>query len=187
MSDIGEKIANKYAAALFESFSDDQLERVNAALGNLAQVWNEDETIRSVLLSPTVLSTERTQALLEIGKMVAESHQVQPADHISRFLTLVEGNGRIHGLPLIAKCFSGLLSKRRRELQVTVISATPLDDSEKREIEEKVKSGSSSLSKIEWQVDEALIGGMVIRCGDREIDGSVRGAMNGAKSTLLAA
>ena len=186
MSGIGGKAAKKYAAALFDSFEQGQLEAVEKALANLSEVWKSDETVRLALQSPTVLASERTEALMEVGKVVAESAGVQPADNLSRFLALLEANGRIEGLPEISISFSEMLRELKNELRVTVISASELEESEKSSIEQAVGASSSGLSQVEWQVDTSLLGGIIVRTGDKEIDGSVRGAISAARASLAA-
>ena len=56
---------------------------------------------------------------------------------------------------------------------VTVVSAMPLEDSEKANIEKEL-SGAN----VSYQVDPNILGGLVIRGEDRVVDGSVRSSMN---------
>ncbi|MCI5066349.1 ATP synthase F1 subunit delta [bacterium] len=186
MSGVGEKIARKYAKALFESFDEENYEGVERALHQLAAIWLESEDLRKVASSPAVLASEKEIALQEIGRMVAASAQVNPADHLARFLALVESNGRIHGLPEIAEAFSSILREYRDELRVTVITAREISPEERSEIEQQVKDATSRHSQIDWQSDENILGGVIIRAGDREIDGSVQGALADARGALLA-
>lgn len=59
-----------------------------------------------------------------------------------------------------------------RELpgDVTVISAMPLNDSE----QSRVKSTLANASNVTFRVDPSILGGLVIRSGERVVDGSVR-------------
>lgn len=62
---------------------------------------------------------------------------------------------------------------------VTVISAMPLEDSEKATIEREMKD-----AKISYQVDPAILGGLVVRSADQVVDGSVRSGLNNLASRL---
>lgn len=62
---------------------------------------------------------------------------------------------------------------------VEVVSALPLTDAEKKDIEETTKA-----SEISFQVDPGLLGGVIIRSGDRVIDGSVRAGLGEMASRL---
>ncbi len=54
--------------------------------------------------------------------------------------------------------------------QVVVVSAVPLDDDEKVQVQ-KVTGAKD----VEYKVDPDILGGLIIRAGDKVVDGSVRG------------
>jgi hypothetical protein len=55
---------------------------------------------------------------------------------------------------------------------VTVVSAMPLEDAEKKKIEGELKG-----TNVSYQVDPNILGGLVIRSEDRVVDGSVRSGL----------
>lgn len=57
--------------------------------------------------------------------------------------------------------------------QVTVVSAVPLTDAEKAQVA-KVTGADS----VEYKVDPAILGGLILRAGDKVVDGSVRGDLS---------
>jgi F-type H+-transporting ATPase subunit b len=63
--------------------------------------------------------------------------------------------------------------------QITVISAVPLADDEKAEV--KKLTGAD---QIDYKVDPAILGGLVIRAGDKVVDGSVRGDLSALAAQL---
>ncbi|MBI5958029.1 MAG: F0F1 ATP synthase subunit B [Chloroflexi bacterium] len=63
--------------------------------------------------------------------------------------------------------------------QITVISAVPLADDEKSDV--KKLTGAD---QIEYKVDPAILGGLVIRAGDKVVDGSVRGDLSALSAQL---
>ncbi len=67
-----------------------------------------------------------------------------------------------------------------------VISAVPLNVVEQKRIEEKLLVTTKYQSvEIDYEVDEALIGGMIIRMKDRVIDGSVQTKISEMKKQLM--
>ena len=102
------------------------------------------------------ISKAMTQAL--IGQSLDESQQRALVD---RFFT---------NLPADAKSLSG---------NVEVVSAMPLSDDEKSRIE-----GELSADSVTYSVDPSILGGLILRAGDRVIDGSVRSNMNALSEQL---
>lgn len=62
---------------------------------------------------------------------------------------------------------------------IEVVSALPLTDSEKNEI--KKQTGAEN---IDYKVDPNLLGGLVLRSGDRVVDGSVRSSLTALGSRM---
>ena len=68
-----------------------------------------------------------------------------------------------------------------------VTSAMELSQARKKEIEEKLLSTTSYKSmEMNYSVDESLIGGLVIRIGDRVVDSSIKTKLEGLKRELIA-
>ena len=58
---------------------------------------------------------------------------------------------------------------------VSVSTARPLSDAQKEKVENKLRETTDYVSfEINYIVDESLIGGMVIRIGDRVVDSSIK-------------
>jgi F-type H+-transporting ATPase subunit b len=66
-------------------------------------------------------------------------------------------------VPAEAKSLSG---------DVTVVSAMPLSDSEQAKAKKEIGADN-----VTFQVDPAILGGLVVRSGDRVVDGSVRSGL----------
>jgi F-type H+-transporting ATPase subunit b len=93
---------------------------------------------------------------------------------------------------LVESFFSGVREGRvevlpedmgRVEGPIVVTSAVPLTDEEKatvrKELEERVGG------KVSFTVDPDILGGLVIRAGDRVIDGSMAGRLNQLREALV--
>jgi F-type H+-transporting ATPase subunit b len=63
--------------------------------------------------------------------------------------------------------------------QVVVVSALPLADDEKAEV--KKVTGAD---EVEYRVDPAILGGLILRAGDKIVDGSVRGDLTALGAQL---
>ncbi|HHY92314.1 MAG TPA: F0F1 ATP synthase subunit alpha [Firmicutes bacterium] len=71
------------------------------------------------------------------------------------------------------------------ELVVEVTSAAPLGEEELRKLRRKLVESVKQHYTLSLKVDPTLLGGMVIRIGDKVIDGSVRGRLSALQANLL--
>jgi F-type H+-transporting ATPase subunit delta len=68
---------------------------------------------------------------------------------------------------------------------VSITSATPLDSKTKEVILSKLKATINGQLEVEEIIDNALIGGFVIRMGDKQIDSSVASQLKRMKQELI--
>ena len=62
---------------------------------------------------------------------------------------------------------------KKTRLDATVTSAVPLTDAEREVLEQRLRSRFGDDLPITYRVDPAILGGLVVRVGDRYIDVSV--------------
>ncbi|MCS7251851.1 MAG: F0F1 ATP synthase subunit B [Anaerolineae bacterium] len=92
---------------------------------------------------------------------------------------------------LIQEFFTVLPPKILEELQglkgdrVEVISAIPLQEEEKQNLRRELSERLELTGDLIFRVDPTILGGLVIRVGDRVVDGSVRTRMEGLRTTLM--
>jgi F-type H+-transporting ATPase subunit b len=65
-----------------------------------------------------------------------------------------------------------------------VVSALPLSKTEERKVKEDITSRLGKDASVSFRVDPDILGGLIIRVGDRVIDGSVAGKLESLKHTL---
>jgi F-type H+-transporting ATPase subunit delta len=88
-------------------------------------------------------------------------------------LQVVNRKGRLGLLPTIAEAYAQALDERRGRIEVTVETARPLDDDQRRRLVEAVARHSGKQARLREEVRPGLIGGLVVRIGDRKIDNSI--------------
>jgi F-type H+-transporting ATPase subunit b len=92
---------------------------------------------------------------------------------------------------LIQEFFAAIPPKALDELRglkgerVEVISALPLQEEEKARIRQELAARLDSLGEIVFRVDPTILGGLILRVGDRVVDGSVRARMEGLRAALI--
>lgn len=71
-------------------------------------------------------------------------------------------------------------------IAVNVTSALPLSDDEKAAVKADLAKQMSQIGDLSFDVDPGILGGLVVRVGDKVIDGSVSGKMTALRQSLNA-
>jgi F-type H+-transporting ATPase subunit delta len=164
-------IARPYASAVF-SIADEkgELKAWSDLLVLLAQCVAVPN-MQSVISSPSVSDEQLVGLLAEIaGELMSEDAQ--------KFLALLAENNRLQLLEHIAVIFEELRAEAEHTLIADVTSARALTPEQEAKISAALKKRLDRDVTLNTSVDDALLGGAIIRAGDLIIDGSALGKLN---------
>lgn len=172
-------VEKRYAEALVDIAAQAAaLDEYQQQLGTIAGLFGGQPEFRVFLLNPEVKSEDKKRAIKSIfsGKIENE---------LFNFLMLLIDKGRIGYLKGISREFEKLADERKNVLNMTIISALPLDKDQIDQISEKYRKLYNAYSvKAVVETDKGLIGGVKVKIGDKVIDGSVKGRIEGLKELL---
>jgi F-type H+-transporting ATPase subunit delta len=169
--------ARRYAEAGFEvATRDGSVERWRAELDASATRLG-DELAMTTLANPAIPIDQRTAA---VGALLEDTAS-QPVQNLIRLLLR---RGRIEALPRVAAEFRRLDDRRQGVTHAIVTSAAPLTADETRAITQRLEQSTGDRIELDATVDPDLLGGLVVRVGDRLIDGSVRGRLERLRNQL---
>ena len=170
--------ARRFAEAAFEvGTRDGTLEVWRTELDASAARLGDEEAMR-VLSNPSIPTEQRAAAVTALLDGVA-SRPVQ------NLIQLLLRRGRIEGLPRVAAEFRRLDDARQGITHATATSATALTPDEVRALTARLEQSTGGRVALDVQVDPSLLGGLVVRVGDRLIDGSVRGRLERLRNQLI--
>jgi F-type H+-transporting ATPase subunit delta len=159
-------IARPYARAAFEEArAGEHLEDWSQSLQAAAQVV-QDPRVASLLGNPHVTPEQLAQLVSDIsgGRIGA---------HGANFVRTLATNGRLEFLPQIATLFDSFKDEAQGVADVTVTSATSLDEAQRVKLSGALEQRLKRKVRLHTQIDPQLIGGAIIRSGDLVIDGSL--------------
>jgi F-type H+-transporting ATPase subunit delta len=173
----GSKVAARYATALLElAIEQNKIEQISGDMKFLLETNNETRDFQLLLDSPIVKGDKKIAIFSELFG--------QFEDVSMSFVKLITENGRESYLPSIAEAFDVQLKEHKGIVPVTLISAVQLDASTKKIILDKVDKSISGQLEVTELIDESLIGGFIVRMGDKQIDASVASQFNDLKQRL---
>lgn len=176
-----EKIAKRYARALFDATDPAQYQAVSDFLSSAASCWNNSGDFKNIAELPLLSNDKRAEV---IAKVLGEVHPF-PTKEIGKLIALLSEAHRVDVLPGISQFFTAYMQELQKFLALEVASARDLSEDERKKISEDLAKRLGSKVTVEWKVDSGLIGGLVIKAGDRMIDSSVRGALKQLESYMV--
>ncbi|MSP44187.1 MAG: F0F1 ATP synthase subunit delta [Alphaproteobacteria bacterium] len=166
-------IAGRYATAIFELTRDaGQLDAVAADLASLTAMLANSADLTRLVRSPVFSRTEQGKA------MAAVLERMKAQDLTRRFIGLVAAKRRLFVLPAMIAIFNALLAQFRGEVTARVTSAHPLDKAQLDAIAAVLKQTAGQDVQLQADVDNSLLGGLIVRTGSRMIDSSLRTKLN---------
>jgi F-type H+-transporting ATPase subunit delta len=172
-------IARNYAEALFEvGERTGESERYGAVLDALAGAVAADEHIRVTLESPR---TPKGQKVLLLRRAL-EGRSPVP---FQRWMEAVARRGRLGLLDVISREYLGLLDVKFNRVHAGVVLARRADPSLQAEITRRLSAALGKDVIPHFREDANLLGGLVVRIGDRVIDGSIRHKLHQLRRQML--
>ncbi|WP_174889127.1 F0F1 ATP synthase subunit delta [Candidatus Williamhamiltonella defendens] len=111
------------------------------------------------------------------------------SDHLDEFsknfIKIMAQNGRLSLLPEVLKQFMALRAMINSVIDIEVFSAIPLNEDQKKKIIFALEKRLQLKVTLNCKIDSSILAGVIIRHGDRVIDGSVSNRLKRLKNFLL--
>lgn len=173
----GTKVAARYATSLLElAIENGNLESVAGDMKYLHDTIGENIELTSLFKNPIIPGEKKIAIYKEIfGQFEGVTMS---------FLELITQNRREKFMPEIAASFEAQLKEHKGIFPVQLIMATALDAETKKNILAKVEGSVNGTLEVTELIDESLIGGFIVKIGDKQIDASISSQLNKLKQSL---
>ena len=172
--------ARVYAEALFEAAeAKGKINQLQEQLAQFADAVDGDRELQVFLFSPYLSSNDKVDGL---------RRAVTGAEpEFSNFLELLVEKGRMPEIFRIRREFDELWKKANRRLDVTVTSAIELDPGVVGKIGEEVERQTGEKVELSSEVDDGILGGIVLRVGNMVLDASIRTRLEKLRKSVASA
>jgi F-type H+-transporting ATPase subunit delta len=173
-----ETAARRYAEAAFEiGKADGTLETWERDLVTLRDALR-DPALRRLVEHPAIPFAEKEKVLRRVAGDVSR-------EPLSLALLMIR-RGRPGAIDAMVERFDELVRRERGISLAEIRTARPLDDEQRTAIAERLRALTGDRIEIREVVDDALIGGVSVRIGDRLYDASVRSRLERLRARLTA-
>lgn len=174
-------IARNYADALFTAAQAKGAAAPEAwgeLIDAVAGAVSADERVVTALASPRV--SKATKAMILERALKGEA----PAEFV-RFLQAVVRRGRQGLLGEIAQEYQVLLDEKLNRVHAGVTLSAEPDPKSEKEIVARLTKALGREVRAHFRADPKILGGVVVRVGDRVLDGSVRRRLTALQRRML--
>ena len=162
-------VSKTYGDALFETACeagrmDELFEEVKAIKG----ILETNQDFQDLMVNPKVMREEKEN-------IIETTFKGRVSDEIIDLMQLMILKGRYGDIISVFEYFVGLVKEKKKIGIAFVTTAIELNESQKEEIRKKLlETTHYQTFEMNYAVDASLIGGMVVRIGDRVVDSSIR-------------
>lgn len=169
----------RYAKALYEIARDqDQLSAIEAELQQVEQVFADNPSFLKFLHHPKIEKHVKKEQITAIFKDF-----VSPT--MLRFLHLLIEQNREDALEAVFEHYVYFANRERGLADAYVTSTKPLSDDEKQGLADHFSKLVNKQIRIHNHVDPSILGGIIVKIGDRLFDGSVAGKLHRFKRRVV--
>ena len=172
--------ARRYATALADVvIARNEAREVQQELADWEAMVSGNAQLLEVFRNPTVPYEQKRNVLSALIKRAG----VRPST--ANFLQVLLQNNRLAELKEINERFGQELDARSGVVSAYVTTARPLQESMQQALRAQLKQLTGREVRIEFSVDEELLGGVTTRIGSTVYDGSVRNQLEQVKHRLI--
>ncbi|MCM1045193.1 MAG: ATP synthase F1 subunit delta [Candidatus Gastranaerophilales bacterium] len=173
-------VSKTYGEALFETAMEGHKEKeLLTEIQAVSDILKDNPEFDKLMKHPSVPKQEKIRIMEQI-------FQGRVSDELAGFLRVVVDKERYKDLGAIFQYFIDKVKEVSGIGIAYVSAATELSDAQKESVKARLlETTSYKTMEMHYRTDASLIGGMVIRIGDRVVDSSIRTKLNDLTKQLL--
>jgi F-type H+-transporting ATPase subunit delta len=178
----GDLVSDRYASALYDLAAEKKLvDPVLEDLSNLKNILKDNKELSLVVKSPLITSIDKLNIFESLLK------KINANELTSTFLKVIEKNKRFSNLASIITQFMNINSQKRGDVLADITSADELNDDQKNNITNQLKSILGDKLSLSFDVDKNIMGGLIVKVGSKMIDTSLANKINKLKIAMKGA
>lgn len=175
---MAELVTKRYATALFSTaLEKNAVDELWQEASEICKIFLDNPDYMVLLGHPKILIEEKIDALTKAfdGKI---------ADELMGLLVLMVKKSRENYIIDVLNEFIKMAKEKAGYIEAVVTSAINLEENQLMQIKENIQTSTNKKVELVTVVDETIIGGLIIRVGDKVVDNSIKGKMNVLKGQL---
>ena len=168
---IKSQVGRRYSKAIFEIAEEkNQVKEIYEMLNSAMVLYRTDKEFKNFILNPLIDNEQKKSVLNEIfGKDNSENLNI---------LLYILDKGRMNCIKYIVAEYLKIYYRKNRILDVKATFTKELTDEQKKKLIDKLSQKTGKEINLEIKIDKNILGGGIIKIGDKIIDGSIRSELD---------
>ncbi len=185
------KIAKQYANGLFRlALELNAIDIIHDDLATIVETVDEHSDVKHFLNLPRIPIHKKKDLVDSLYNVLLKTVNPDKKDHrtvVVDFIKLLLDKGRMLHLPQIFDEFEHLMRVYRDIVLAHVTTAVELAEDLEQKLIKKLESLTGKHIELKKEVDPGILGGVVLRIQDLQVDGSVSSGLGRLRENILAA
>lgn len=161
------KVGKRYAEAIFSvGESNNNLKEIYDALNSLMEMYIKDKEFKNFINHPLISLEDKRDFLDKIYK--------DETEEVKNILFYLLEKGRISDIREIVAEYLKIFYAKNQILDVEATFAMELTEAQKAKLIENLEKSTKKKINIKVNVDKSIIGGGILKIGDKIIDGTIK-------------
>ena len=172
-------VADVYAQALLDlAIERNQVDTIDLEFGEFAAQLERDSDFKAFVTARVIDSAQRRKSLdvMFKGKM---------SDLLLDTLQVLNNKERLEIVAKVRRRYHELMLEHQALKEVQVITAEPLSDAKRVSLQQLMEARTGHTVTLVEQIDPTVLGGLIVRVDDDQIDMSVSRQLRRFQETLL--
>ena len=173
---IKSQVGRRYSKAIFEIAEEkNQVKEIYEMLNSAMVLYRTDKEFKNFILNPLIDNEQKKSVLNEIfGKDNSENLNI---------LLYILDKGRMNCIKYIVAEYLKIYYRKNRILDVRATFTKELTEEQKKKLIDKLSQKTGKEINLEIKIDKDILGGGIIKIGDKIIDGSIRRELDNWKKS----
>ena len=177
----GNIVATRYAKALFSlgrEAGKGELDKYASSLDGLGAAFSKSPSLVEVFCSSMFTQAEKRKVLTKLGKSLS-LHKT-----VVNFCLLLSERRRMNAFPDIVSAFQALLDAENGTIRGKLLTAIDLDEAKRTAYKAELEKKAGTKLELEFGVAPEILGGVVLKVGDKVLDASLRAQLSILKDSI---
>jgi len=171
-------VGKRYAEALFEVAKEvDKLEQFKEDIKAISDIFESEPQLKTIFQHPKLSKNEKK----DIIKSLFEGKSSQ---EVLNLLYIIVDKGREAHLKDISDEYINLYNEQMGIVEANALTAVKMNEEDKLKLQEKLSEKLGKKVLLTNTVDEEIMGGVLLKIGDKVIDSSVKGRLEDIQKNL---